>query len=115
MKFYEAASLPSAALTTLIVIRNAGITDLKDKNFLVLGGSGHFSTFFTTYKHTIAIKYLLLGGVGTIAIQYLKSQGAKTTTTCSKTAFPLMTELGADFLVDYRSDNLEKEVESHGP
>lgn len=94
LKFREAASITFGALTTWSVIRNAGLTDLKDKNFLVLGGSG---------------------GVGTVAIQYLKSAGAKITTTCSAASFSALTELGADFVVDYKSDDVEKEVESHGP
>lgn len=42
LKFYEAAAIPFGALTTWSVIRNAGFTNLKDKNFLVLGGSGDF-------------------------------------------------------------------------
>lgn len=94
MKFNEAAAIPFGALTTWSVIRNAGFTNLKDKNFLVLGGSG---------------------GVGTVAIQYLKSQGAQVTTTCNVASFPLLMELGADFVVDYKTDEVEKEVESHGP
>lgn len=53
--------------------------------------------------------------MGTVAIQYLKSQGAKITTTCGVASFPLLTELGADFVVDYKTDDVEKEVESHGP
>lgn len=50
-----------------------------------------------------------------MAIQYLKSAGAKITTTCSSASFSALTELGADFVVDYKSDDVEKEVESHGP
>lgn len=53
--------------------------------------------------------------MGTLAIQYLKSQGAKITTTCNVTSFPLLKELGADFLVDYKTDDVESNVESHGP
>lgn len=53
--------------------------------------------------------------MGTVAIQYLKSQGAKITTTCGVTSFPLLMELGANFVIDYKSEDVEKEVESHGP
>lgn len=58
---------------------------------------------------------IIIGGVGTVAIQYLKSQGAKITTTCNVQAFPLLTELGANFVIDYKAVDVEKEVESHGP
>jgi len=95
LTFSDAAAIPFVALTTWSVFRNAGYTNFTDKNFLVLGGSG---------------------GVGTVAIQYLKSKGAKITTTCGASSFPLLRELGADYVIDYNNtEDLEKEVISHGP
>lgn len=55
MSFLEAAAIPYVGLTTWAAIRVTGaFSNLNGKRFLVLGGSG---------------------GVGTFAVQYLKSQG----------------------------------------
>lgn len=116
LKFYEAAAIPFGALTTWSVIRNAGFTNLKDKNFFVLGGSGKLAKVDVVKICLFKAHFeITSGGVGTVAIQYLKSQGAKITTTCSVESFPLLTELGADFVIDYKTDDVERDVESHGP
>lgn len=73
------------------------------------------STSYASDNKLLKLSTFISGGVGTVAIQYLKSQGAKITTTCTAASFPLLTELGADFCIDYKSDNVEKDVESHGP
>ena len=43
------------------------------------------------------------GGVGSFAIQMLKSWGAEVTTTCSKSNFSFVHNLGADIAIDYES------------
>ena len=48
------------------------------------------------------------GGVGTIAIQLAKHRGAEVLTTCSARNHPLVTELGADRAIDYRSERFEE-------
>ena len=47
------------------------------------------------------------GGVGTFAIQYAKAHGAYVATTASKKRFQLLKALGADEIIDYRSEKFE--------
>ena len=122
MTFVEAASIPYAGITAWSTIRVTGsyyFSDLNRKKFLVLGGSG---------------------GVGTLAVQYLKTYGAyvsyfmlmtyswtraelpknilhrlKVVTTCSLDAIPLLSGLGCDFVVDYKSEDFAYHLKSHAP
>lgn len=48
------------------------------------------------------------GGVGSIAIQLAKHLGAEVYTTCSPRNAELVTELGADHVIDYRSQDYEE-------
>lgn len=82
----EAASLPYVALTTLQVLKQ--VSDLeKGMRVLLLGGSG---------------------GVGTFAIQYIKSKGAHVAVTCNPNAAKLCLSLGADQCFDYTSTKFEQ-------
>jgi len=47
------------------------------------------------------------GGVGTFAIQLAKHLGATVATTASEKSFDLLKNLGADFLIDYKTQNFE--------
>ncbi|WP_316800733.1 NADP-dependent oxidoreductase [Pedobacter frigidisoli] len=47
------------------------------------------------------------GGVGTIAIQLAKNLGATVATTASEKSFALLKELGADVLIDYKTQDFE--------
>jgi len=47
------------------------------------------------------------GGVGTIAIQLAKHLGATVTTTTSANNFELVKSLGADVVVDYKTQDFE--------
>ena len=90
LSFNEAASLPYVALTTWSAfIRWAALRpqDLESKKVFVQAGSG---------------------GVGTFAIQLLKSWGAQVATTCSKQNHTLVKELGAEIAIDYRKDKFDK-------
>ncbi|BFF95781.1 reticulon-4-interacting protein 1 homolog mitochondrial [Drosophila madeirensis] len=64
------------------------------KRVLVLGGSG---------------------GVGTLAIQMLKSQGAQVLATCSENAVEMVRGLGADFVVDYKNSEAMDELCKYAP
>ena len=81
----EAASIPLAGMTAVQVIDLC--TETKDPKIFISGGAG---------------------GVGSIAIQYAKSKGFHVTTTASpgeKTE--LCTALGADVVIDYKSNKFE--------
>lgn len=83
-------------LTAWSALRVTGsFCNLAQKRFLVLGGSG---------------------GIGTFVIQYLKSQGATVTTTCSTDAVNLVSELGADSVIDYKQgEHAVVEIRSQAP
>ncbi|WP_319456480.1 MULTISPECIES: NADP-dependent oxidoreductase [unclassified Mycobacterium] len=47
------------------------------------------------------------GGVGTLAIQLAKHLGATVATTCSPASFDLVKSLGADVVIDYKTEDFE--------
>lgn len=80
--FEEAASLPLAGLTALQSLEYAGIKE-NDK-VLIHAGSG---------------------GVGSLAIQYAKAKGAYVYTTTSTNNVSWVKELGADRVIDYKTED----------
>lgn len=88
----EAGSLPYVALTTWNALCVAG--ELTEK--------------------TTPLKRVLIhagaGGIGTFAIQLMKAWGAHVITTCSTDAKPLVQHLGADDIIDYKTQNVEEEL-----
>ncbi len=82
VSFEEAASLPLAGLTALQSLEFACIKE-NDK-ILIHAGSG---------------------GVGSFAIQYAKSKGAYVYTTTSTTNVKWVKELGADRVIDYKTED----------
>jgi len=82
ISFKEAASIPLAGLTALQSLENAGIKE-NDK-VLIHAGSG---------------------GVGSFAIQYAKAKGAYVYTTTSTTNVGWVKELGADRVIDYKTED----------
>ena len=91
ISFEEAASLPLAGLTALQSLEYANINE-NDK-ILIHAGSG---------------------GVGSLAIQYAKSKGAYVYTTTSTANVAWVKELGADSVIDYKSEDYKaivKEVD----
>ncbi|XP_077977287.1 NAD(P)H oxidoreductase RTN4IP1, mitochondrial-like [Glandiceps talaboti] len=92
----EAASVPFVALTAWAAIVTFGnMTEKKarGKRILVHAGSG---------------------GIGSFAIQLLRSWGAEVVTTCSTDAIPLVTSLGADYAIDYTTQNVIQELKDIG-
>jgi NADPH:quinone reductase-like Zn-dependent oxidoreductase len=86
--FAEAASLPLVALTAWEAL--VGSAKLQPgETILIHAGSG---------------------GVGTIAIQLARSLGATVATTCSPRNTELVTQLGAQTVIDYRSTRFEDVV-----
>jgi len=53
------------------------------------------------------------GGVGTFAIQLAKHLGATVATTASAANAAMVNELGADVVIDYRSQNFEEELSGY--
>ncbi|MEM7656063.1 MAG: NAD(P)-dependent alcohol dehydrogenase [Bacteroidota bacterium] len=77
--FAEAASMPLAALTSLISLRD--LLQIQSGESLLINGAS--------------------GGVGVFAVQMARIMGAKTTAVCSYRNVEMVRELGADEVVDY--------------
>ena len=82
ISFEEAASIPLAGLTALQSLEYAGLK--ADDKVLIHAGSG---------------------GVGSFAIQYAKAKGAYVYTTTSTTNVKWVKELGADRVIDYKTED----------
>lgn len=81
----EAASIPLVALTAWqALVENAKLQ--KGQKVFIQAGSG---------------------GVGTIAIQLAKHLGATVATTASEKSFEMLKNLGADVLIDYKTQDFE--------
>ena len=87
ISFEEAASIPLAGLTALQSLEFAGIKE-NDK-VLIHAGSG---------------------GVGSFAIQYAKTKGAYVYTTTSTSNVKWVKELGADRVIDYKTEDYKSIV-----
>lgn len=81
--FTEAAGLPLAGLTAVQALRDE-LRIQPGTRLFISGGAG---------------------GVGTLAIQLAKYYGAEVTTTASPRGLTLVSELGADHVVDYTREN----------
>jgi NADPH:quinone reductase-like Zn-dependent oxidoreductase len=88
MTHEEAAGVPVAGLTALQALRDEGALRPGER-VLVLGASG---------------------GVGHYAVQLAKHMGAKVVAVCSAPNHPLAKELGADEVIDYRTEEVPKEA-----
>ena len=86
ISFEEAAAVPLAGLTAWQGLFDHGKLK-KGETVLIHAGAG---------------------GVGTYAIQLAKSIGAKVITTASKKNHDLLLELGADQIIDYKSEKFEE-------
>lgn len=81
----EAAAIPFGAHTAWHFLSKAGIT--SGQEILIYGASG---------------------AVGTAAVQLAKHLGAKVTGVCSTDNLELVTSLGADEVIDYRQQDIDK-------
>lgn len=92
----QAAAIPYVAMTAwsaLYITGELGLKIVRNQRILILGASG---------------------GVGTVATQILKSQGAVVIATCSNDAVRLVESLGADAVYDYRSEDYVRNVAAEG-
>ncbi|BCJ45721.1 NADPH:quinone reductase [Actinoplanes ianthinogenes] len=85
LSMIEAAALPLAAGAALGCLREAGLT--AGQRLLINGASG---------------------GVGTFAVQIAKAFGAEVTAVCSTRNVDLVTELGADHVIDYHREDFAR-------
>ena len=88
----EAASLPVVGLTSIQALRDFGGIKQGAKVLIHAGA----------------------GGVGSFAIQYAKSVGAKVFTTASSDKFDYVKSLGADRVIDYRIEDFVAVCEQEG-
>lgn len=88
----EAAALPVIGLTVVQCLRDYANIKANDKILIHAGA----------------------GGVGSLAIQYAKVQGAKVFTTARKVNHQDLFELGADHCIDYEKEDFVAVCESFG-
>ncbi|XP_017480227.1 PREDICTED: reticulon-4-interacting protein 1, mitochondrial [Rhagoletis zephyria] len=84
----------------------------------ITGRIGGFCDSLSSAGGRARKRILVIGGsgsVGSLAIQILKSQKATVFATCSKEAFELVRNLGADFVVDYKNTEELEALHRHAP
>lgn len=86
LSFEQAAAAPTAALTALQGLRDAG--KLQPGQHVLINGAA--------------------GGVGTFAVQIAKLLGAEVTGVCSTRNVELVRSLGADHVVDYTAEDFTR-------
>jgi 2-desacetyl-2-hydroxyethyl bacteriochlorophyllide A dehydrogenase len=88
LSFEEAASLPLVGLTSFqALVRTANVQ--PGQSVLILGGSG---------------------GTGSVAVQIAKRLGAQVTATCGTANVDLVKRLGADTVIDYRTQSWHEAI-----
>jgi NADPH:quinone reductase-like Zn-dependent oxidoreductase len=91
LTFEEAAAVPLAALTALQALRDQG--KLTAGQSVVINGAA--------------------GGVGSFAVQIAKALDARVTAVCGPDSIPVVEQLGADEIINYRHEDFTHRAERH--
>ncbi|MEJ2564696.1 MAG: NADP-dependent oxidoreductase [Gammaproteobacteria bacterium] len=83
-----AAAIPTAGLTAWQIVMD--VAKLSNNQAVLIHGAG--------------------GGVGSFAVQFAKKVGARVIATASRDVFSYLQSLGADQLIDYKSERFENRV-----
>ena len=93
LNFEQAAALPVASLTAWQGLFDRGGLQ-RGQRALIHGGSG---------------------GLGSFAVQFARWAGAEVAATCSTPNVQYLRDLGVDKVIDYRTENITREVQAWAP
>jgi NADPH2:quinone reductase len=93
LSFAQAAALPVATLTAWQGLFTRGNVE-PDQQILIHGGSG---------------------GLGSFAVQFARVKGARVAATCSTANVDYLKKLGVEKVIDYRTQNIMREVMTWAP
>lgn len=93
LNFEQAAALPVASLTAWQGLFDRGGLQ-RGQRALIHGGSG---------------------GLGSFAVQFARWAGAEVAATCSTPNVQYLRDLGVDKVIDYRTENISREVQAWAP
>ena len=93
LSFAQAAALPVAALTAWQGLFTRGQVE-SGQQIMIHGGSG---------------------GLGSFAVQFARIKGARVAATCSTANVDYLKALGVEKVIDYRTQNITKEVTAWAP
>jgi len=91
MSFQQAAAVPIAAVTALQALRNKG--QLREGQKVLINGAS--------------------GGVGTFAVQFARLIGAEVTAVCSARNADMVSLIGADHVIDYKTQDYTQSGEKY--
>ena len=106
--YAEFATIPAKDLTRMPIT-----TDYPTAASLPTAGLTAYQVIFDVVKAAKGLQILIhgaAGGVGSIAVQLAKSKGARIVATASGQDAPYLKSLGAEEVIDYRSERFEQHL-----